>query len=75
MWYNVWMAKKKKTFEIRLVSPLITGAAIIAFWRGLWGLMDLYLFPQNEVLSYLVSAFLGILILYLNDFSLEELGS
>ena len=69
------MSKKRRTLKLKFISPLITGIAVIAFWRGLWGLMDLYLFPENEILSYFISALLGVLILYLNDFSLEELES
>jgi len=52
---------------------LITGSAFIFFWRGIWGLLDIYLFPSYPILSYIVSAFIGITILYLNDYSLKEL--
>lgn len=38
--------------------------AIVLFWRGTWGLLDLYLFPDNMLLSYLISAAAGIIILY-----------
>jgi len=44
---------------------IILGFAIVAFWRGVWGLMDLYLFPGNHVLSLWVSVFLGVFILYI----------
>lgn len=43
------------------------------FWRGVWGLLDAYLLPQYEILSLIVSICLGVLILYLDDFSLDEL--
>jgi len=52
---------------------LFIAIAVIAFWRGAWGLMDLYLFPGNELYSYVASAVLGLLLLYLNDFKLTEL--
>lgn len=56
-----------------LLYSIITGLGIIVFWRGIWGLLDLYFFPNNEVLSYSLSLVIGLLILYLNDFSLKEL--
>lgn len=52
---------------------LLSGIAIIMFWRGVWGLLDAYLLPQYEILSLIVSICLGVLILYLDDFSLDEL--
>jgi len=63
-------AQVKKRTNLYLV---LAGLAIIMFWRGLWGLMDLYLFPENLALSYSVSAIVGLLILYLNDRRLKEL--
>lgn len=38
--------------------------AIVLFWRGIWGLLDVYLFPHNYVLSCLISVLAGIIILY-----------
>jgi len=52
---------------------IIIGLAIIMFWRGLWGLMDLYLFPNNQFLSYFSAALIGLFLLYINDFRLREL--
>ena len=43
---------------------IIIAFAIILFWRGIWGLMDLYLFPKNNMLSYIISIIIGIIILY-----------
>ena len=57
----------------RNIHAIIVGFAIIMFWRGLWGLMDRYLFPDNPDLSFLTSIFLGLLILLVVDLSLEEL--
>ena len=62
--------KEKNPF----IYHFITGTAIIVFWRGLWGLLDLYLFPGSKELSYIASVIVGLAILYLNDFSISELG-
>lgn len=55
------------------LNSIIIGTSIIMFWRGCWGLMDLYLFPDNEALSYIISIALGLLLLYLNDLRLKEI--
>jgi len=55
---------KKNSFN-HIIRTLITAIAVIALWRGLWGIMDLYLFPANLLLSYLCSVILGIAILYI----------
>jgi Fuseless len=44
----------KKRFE-----AFVAGAAIILFWRGIWNLADLYLFPQYETLSAFISLLIG----------------
>ncbi|WP_305907819.1 hypothetical protein Q9L42_013815 [Methylomarinum sp. Ch1-1] len=54
-------------------NAIIVVVAIIMFWRGVWGLLDIYLFPGSPALSYLVSITLGVLILYLDGFSLDNL--
>ena len=55
----------KRANRIREVFHTITVAfAIILFWRGVWGLMDIYLFPENYLLSSIASILIGIIILY-----------
>ena len=48
----------KKTLKVLLIA-----FAIIAFWRGIWGLMDVYVFPNKLWLSYLISIIIGIAII------------
>jgi len=52
---------------------LVLAIAIVAVWRGVWGLMDLYLFPENEMFSFISSIIIGVLILYFHDHKLNEL--
>jgi hypothetical protein len=47
----------------QFLYSLVIATAIIGIWRGLWMLLDLYLFPKNEALSASVSLIIGILIL------------
>ncbi len=54
-------------------NAIVIILAIIMLWRGAWGLLDTYLFPGSPTLSYIASIALGGLILYLDDFSIENL--
>lgn len=54
-------------------NAIIIILAIIMFWRGVWGLLDTYFFPGSPTLSNLVSAILGVVILYVDDFHIDNL--
>lgn len=64
---------KKKTNFHKFTYHLFTGLGIVIFWRGTWGMLDLYLFPGNPELSYSISIVIGLLILFFNDYSISEL--
>ena len=57
----------EKIFEetelIDVVGIIIASLAIVSFWRGVWGLLDIYLFPANKILSCIASILIGLLIL------------
>ena len=57
----------------RIIYAIIIGFAVVAFWRGSWQLMDIYLLPSNYVLSNWASLFLGIFILVLTHKAIKEL--
>ncbi len=52
---------------------LITGIGIIIFWHGVWGLTDLYLYPDKPALRHIISLVIGMLILYINDKSWSDM--
>lgn len=54
----------KKEEQKNLFLTIMLALAAVAFWRGAWGIMDIYLFPSNPIISFVVSLFLGLLILY-----------
>ncbi len=60
--------RKHKVFHILLVA-----SAVIMFWRGVWGILDMYFFPGNPLASYVSSIVVAIAILYFDDFHLKEL--
>jgi hypothetical protein len=42
-----------------LLLYLVGVVAVVAMWRGLWGLMDIYLWPNNPKRSNWVSFIIG----------------
>lgn len=55
------------------LKTLITCIGVIMVWRGVWDLCDSYLFPDNPILSDVVSIVVGIIILLLDDGEINEL--
>lgn len=66
--------QKVKRFERRhhIFAALLVGSAIVLFWRGVWNLADIYLFPNQDVASAVVCIVVSFIILYLRDFDLKE---
>jgi len=57
----------------KFFSLLIISFVIISFWRGIWGLMDEFLFPSDYKLSLFIPLFLSILVLIFFPKILDEL--
>lgn len=64
--------KKLKTRH-KIIFSIIIGIAVVAFWRGVWGLLDIYLFPDNLQLSLWASIIIGIIILIITGYVIKEL--
>ncbi|MBW2978248.1 hypothetical protein KY331_05360 [Candidatus Woesearchaeota archaeon] len=62
----------KKTSLIDLLIIVIASLAIVSIWRGVWGLMDMYLLPENPTLSLLISIVVGLVILFTIAFYNKE---
>lgn len=56
-----------------VLNTIIVLFAVVFIWRGIWSTLDLYFFPNNPLLSYVLSAVIGFLILILDDFELDEI--
>jgi hypothetical protein len=52
---------------------LIVGVGIILVWRGVWGLADLYFFPENLTHSFISSILLGLIILTISHHMIKGL--
>lgn len=55
------------------IFAVVIAFAVISFWRGVWGLMDEYLFPDNYQLSLWASLVLGLAILVATHYVTKEL--
>lgn len=58
--------------DLRPLVAIIVVTGVIAFWRGLWGFMDIYLFPDNLILSYEASILIGLVILGVTNYLVKE---
>jgi len=73
------MPKPNHRFQIKhrlhhkLIMAVGVGIAVVSFWRGAWGLMDIYLFPENPTISFLASFLIGFIVLYLTHYIIREL--
>lgn len=54
-------------------TALLVGTGVVLFWRGLWGLADLMMFPGDPILSNLLSLIIGIGILSFTHYLVREL--
>jgi len=59
------MKKRGRNWH-KISYALLLGFAVISFWRGLWGLWDVYVYPSNYTLSLWISLIVGLVILYLS---------
>jgi len=66
-----WYKKFRRKY--RILHVLLMATAIVMFWRGVWGLLDVFLIPHHELVSSLLSIFIAFIVLYIDDFHLREL--
>lgn len=60
-----------------LVDSFLVGVAIVLIWRGIWHILDLVdirLLGGDQIITAVAGIIVGILILYIPDKDLKELG-
>lgn len=70
--------KSKKNYHrnTRMYFEVITvSLAIVMMWRGVWNLLDYYVFPQYNFLSNFFTILIGMTLLFLNDFDVRDFSS
>lgn len=53
--------KEVSLFDVLII--ILSSLSVVAFWRGIWNLMDKYIFPSNFLLSQLITIIGGIILL------------
>ena len=57
-----------------LLYALLIGTSMIMLWRGTWGLLDTYLFPQSKTTSYMLSVIIGLIVLSMTGKIVKKLA-
>ena len=57
----------------QLLFSLIIMSGMICLWRGIWGLLDMCLIPNNLSLSYILSVILGVGIISATHYTIDKL--
>lgn len=47
----------------QLIFSLLIVTGVTCVWRGIWGILDIYLFPGVPILSYVLSFIIGVLVI------------
>jgi hypothetical protein len=64
---------KKMGWLKQILFALLIGIAVVSFWRGIWGLLDIFLLPSNMELSFWISTIIGVIILTISGYAVKEL--
>jgi hypothetical protein len=64
---------KKYLGRKKYAGILIEIIGVILIWRGVWGVLDIYLFPNNPLVNYLVCIIIGFILIWFDDKKLDEL--
>ena len=59
--------KKFKKNHNSNVNILIECVAIIMIWRGVWDLLEMYILPENQLVSNITCIIVGIIVLLWDD--------
>jgi hypothetical protein len=59
--------KKFKKNHRSNVNILIECVAIIMIWRGVWDLLEMYILPENQLVSNITCIIVGIIVLLWDD--------
>lgn len=65
------MSRLKK--HHRLFFSLIVLSGVVCLWRGIWGLLDMYLLPLDPTLSYSISVFIGMAVIILTHYTIDSI--
>ena len=55
------------------LNTIIVCISVIMVWKGIWDLLEIYVFPENPLVSNILCAVVWFAILLIDDWKLEEL--
>ena len=56
------------------LNTVIVCISVVMVWRWVWDLLDIYVFPNNPLLSNVICIVLWIGVLLIDDWKLDELN-
>ena len=65
--------KKFRRSDDSNANIFLVCVCIVMVWRWVWNLLDMYIFPNNPLISNIICIFLWIAILLMDDWKLLEL--
>lgn len=67
------MFEKLKTLkkQHQIGFGLFLAFGVVSFWRGIWGLSDIFLFPGQPISSYVASIIIGIVVVLVAHYVIE----
>ncbi|MDP3916821.1 MAG: hypothetical protein Q8Q42_00870 [Nanoarchaeota archaeon] len=70
----MWNKLKKMERWQQILVSLIIGIAVVSFWRGLWGLFDVYVSPSNPLIRFWFLFLAGFVVLVGTHHAVKEFG-
>ena len=55
----------------QIIAALLIIIGVVSIWRAVWSLCDLYLFPSNPTLSYLISLIFGVVVVVATHYTIK----
>jgi len=69
----IFKSKKNKKTLIYNIRVFLLLLAVVVIWRWIWNIFDRYFFPDYFMLSNLLSIVIWLVIIFINDYELEDL--
>lgn len=67
-----YFAKLQRNHQI--IFAIIVGTSFMLYWRGVTGIADLLLFPDDPLFRYITCFIVGITVLLASDYAIKKLA-
>lgn len=69
----IFKSKKNKKTLIYNIRVFLLLLAVVVIWRWIWNIFDRYFFPDYFIISNILSIVIWLVIIFINDYELEDL--